>query len=519
MGTRRARLIWSVVVMALAVQAATASESGDDAWGMRWRVFCDSANGISFRYPYAYFAPDQYKAEVVGRDGGGGGGSTEVVEINGKKVRVLVPGEDQRSGPDVREFSVPATQIPADVAGAGLNAIGDQLCGAKLDWKTFEYYGKSEARPQGNPAWAPKDMQAVIGDSPKRCALLVKHGDRYSGIVLGGALAHGDNQAIVDSFEVMPGGGKGKQPLQTWREAQFKAGKVLDPGGKAIAAAGKGKPVPWKEAWDVETAHYHITSHVSPTRLLQYGIYLEALYKAYTAMYNPDATPPFKLEVHIFNTQADFMAAAAAHGFPVGQSVGGFFVPGTLSIMAYEESSKWGGDSFSVEHVLAHECSHQFLHVTCNGSNNVPTWINEGLAVYFESGVFKNGAFEVLAPHDRISRLRELYDRLGHTLRPLDQYLDHYDHISPDEYGEVYAMTVFWLFGTAKDEASRYIEKANPGLAHFRQYWQALKRREDGTKSFEEIFMKDMIKAKGSREAAVQAWQVAFLDYVKRALR
>ena len=177
--------------------------------------------------------------------------------------------------------------------------------------------------------------------------------------------------------------------------------------------------------------------------------------------------PPYKLKIHIFNTQEDFMTAAAAHGFPVGQTVGGFFVPTLGSIFAYEESSKWGGDSFSVEHVLAHECSHQFLHVTCNGSDHVPTWINEGLAVYFESGIFKNGTFVIQPPRERIARLKDLYDRMHRPLVPLNAYLGNYGHISPDMYGEVYAMTSYWLFGSCDGGDPATCKHKNCGLSPF----------------------------------------------------
>ena len=493
--------------------------AADGAWDMRWRVFCDYQSGISFRYPYGYQVPDQYKAEMIHAEAEGmTRGVIREVEIDGKKVRVLVSSQPQRSGPDVRAFSTLANALPPGTP-TDLAAIGNQLTGCSLAWKAFDYYQKSASRPQSSPTWAPKDLQAMVGDSPKACGFIVKQGERYSGLVLTGSIESGDNQAIIDSFEVMAGGGKSRQPFQTWREAQGRAGKVMTADGKPVSASGHSSSSAWKDGWDLETAHYHITTHVSPVRLMQYGTYLEALYRAYSNIYEPDSVPPYKLEIHIFNTQEDFMSAAGAHGFPVGQTVGGFFVPSLLSIFAYEESSKWGGDSFSVEHVLAHECSHQFLHVTCNGSDHVPTWINEGLAVYFESGVFRNGNFIIQPPRERINRLKEIYDRLHHPIAPLDEYLGNYSHISPDMYGEVYAMTTFWLFGSCDNNDPATCKHKNCGLSHFRAYWQALKRHEDGTKAFDETFMTDLIKAQGSRKAALSAWEAAYMHYVKSALK
>jgi hypothetical protein len=506
-------------ILCLVAVGRVAAESGE--WEMRSRVFCDATAGIAFRYPYGYEVRDQYKAELYrGGQRGQQEGSGEVREvvINGKKVRVVISeAPPEKEDADVRAFSVLASEMK-DTFGGELGLIGDKLCATKLTWTPFDYYLKSDARPQSSPLWATKGLLAMTGEAKGHCGLVIKNGDRYSGIVMTGALSDFDNQAIVDSFEVMPGVvAKGKPPRMTWRESQGRTGKVIDGTGRLITAAGKVSPAAWKKGWDLETAHYHITTQVSPQRLQQYGTYLEGLYRAYSAVYEPDAVPPYKLEIHVFNTQRDFMEAAADHGFPVGQGVGGFFVPSLLSIFVYEESAKWGGEDFSVEHVMAHECSHQFLHVTCNGSDHVPTWINEGLAVYFESGVFSGGRFVTMPPRERIERLKQIYQQEKSTLAPVDKYLGHYGHISADAYGEVYALTYFWLFGTAQDPSQRYDIKHNPGLAHFREYWQALKRHENGTTAFENIFMKDMIKAKGSREAAISAWQSAFYDYVLHA--
>ena len=504
------RLLLCCCVAAVAIAA-------DDDWEMRPRVFCDPVAGITFRYPYELYAPDQYKPELTRQRRFTEAAESELkeIEIDGKMVKVVIQREEAPRIPDVRAFSAIASTLPAEVAGGSLAVVGNHLAGRKLSWSPFTYYGKSEERPHANPTTAPKDIQAMIADSAEVSALVVKHGDRYSGLVLSGALKDRSNQVIVDSFEVTIQG-KGKQPPVTWRETQGRANKVTDPLGRLVATTAKLKSVSWTNAWDLETAHYHVTTQVSPARLAQYGVFLEALYKSYSQLYNPEVFPPVKMEIHVFNTHDEFMAAAAAHGFAIGPGVGGFFVPMLLSIFVYEEVNK--ASAATVEEVLAHECSHQFLHVTCNGSRHVPTWINEGLAVYFESGVFQNGQFQVRPPRDRINRLRDLYESYKTTLMPLEKYLAYYRNIPGDNYGEVYAMTAFFLFGTCQGGFANCKHK-ECGLAHFRDYWKALKRQEDGTKAFEEYFMKDMIKAKGSREAAIAAWQQVYFNYVMKELR
>ena len=75
------------------------------------------------------------------------------------------------------------------------------------------------------------------------------------------------------------------------------------------------------------------------------------------------------------------------------------------------------------------------------------------------------------------------------------------------------------LFGSCDNNDPATCKHKNCGLSHFRAYWQALKRHEDGTKAFDETFMTDLIKAQGSRQAALSAWEAAYMHYVKSALK
>jgi hypothetical protein len=156
-----------------------------------------------------------------------------------------------------------------------------------------------------------------------------------------------------------------------------------------------------------------------------------------------------------------------------------------------------------MDKTLAHEASNQFLHVTCNGSDNVPTWINEGLAVHFESGEFKGGRFNWMPPKTRIQQLNAHYAREKTTLVPLEDYFDHHGHIPAACYAEVYALTHFWIFGT------------KGGKERFLEFWQALKAGEDGNTAFDRIFMVDMIAAQGGRPQALQAMSAELLKYTK----
>lgn len=519
--------IVSCVVFALA--ACQAVES--DIWAMRWRVCADYDAGYTFRYPYDYEPPHQYKTELkrgytwTGTDTTGLGDAVTIT-INGKKVTAIIEtNEEARREIDVKAFSFKLADLPSELAltptlaGLGDYIAKDERLGLKpedstLVWQSYDYYQDPAKRPFADPKWATtKGIEASIGESAGACGLVVQHGDRYSGLICVGKLSDNNNRAILDTFEILMTPKNAKEP-RSWRESQAYQGKVIDAEGKPVAVPQGGaqqqpRAVAWTRAWELETRHYHVTSHVSPKRLMDYGMVLEALYRVYARTYDPDAMPPYKMEVHVFNSQRDFMQASADKGFPVGPYVGGFFVPSLLSIFVFEDTKGAGfSGEATVEKIMAHECSHQFLHVTCNGSSHVPTWINEGLAVYFESGEFTQGnrEFKLVPPRGRIALLKSLYGQQRATLWPMDNYLKHYGHISGEQYGEVYAMVHFWLFG------------APGGLKHFKEYWQGLKAGENGSDAFERVFMTDLIKAHGSRDKALEVWERMMLEYVAKKL-
>jgi hypothetical protein len=492
---------------------ATAGES--TAWPMRWRTWCDSDSGISFRHPYLWL-PRQMHDWSLDRERTGGGGTrtTEIKEVvvNGRKMRVAAPAGANKATDLTNDLI-----IFSEVAEGAPDAVGDRFAKLPLQWGDWDYYRADPARPHAEAKFAAKGISARLGVANDRCALAVRHGDRISGLVFAGPVDRDLTRQVMDTFEILAATGKQKKASRiTWRDSQFRAGKVIDAQGKAIAPQGKAKPVPWSQGWEIETEHYHVTGHTSPARLLQHGAYLEALYATYSDLYDPDKMPPQKFEVHIFDLYTDFQGGAAASGIPVGGGsgiTGGFFVPRLLSLWVYEEAGKLGGADFTVEHVTAHECSHQFLHLACNGSSHVPTWFNEGLAVYFESGEFRNGSFQIKSPRERISRLQSQYGQAGRMLVQPDWYLDHHGHIDASQYAEVYAMVHFWVFGTCKGEGCRHKEC---GRTRFKTYWQALRGGEDGTEAFQRIFLDDMVKAKGSKEAALKAWHDAMVAYVKK---
>lgn len=468
------------------------------ASGMRWRCYADYGAGIAFRHPYRLRPADLYKPEL--HDGLRLVVAPQVV-VEGRKIDLSKELGALRPQAAVRCFTYTAAELPEAVRKGGLAAVGDHVAGTSLAWRDWDYYRSDPTRPFAARTWAPSGISARLGQGAQVCVLAVQHGGRWSGLVLRGQADEPDLARMLDSFEVMKGG---ERNGQTWLEAQTLAGRIPD------SAAGR-PDRGWKDNWEIETRHYHVTGHQSPQRLLQHGANLEALYEAYRKFFDAKRMPAFKAEVHIFNDQATFRELAAAWGCVLpnekGDSLGGFFAPALLSLWLREDSILDGGPEARIEHVMSHECSHQFLHLVCNGSDHVPTWIDEGVAVYFENGNLTGGRYEWRSPDERVRLLQAIYRQKKGVLQPLDVYINHRGSIPGTHYSEVYAMLHFWAFGVPG------------GRERFLRYWAELKERKDGAEAFERIFMADMVKSQGSREKAIRKWQEMLVAYVLAGLK
>lgn len=493
--------------------AASSSAGTEDTYPMRWRIFRDPVSATSFRFPYDYRMPDQYRGDLV-RPGAGGGGQMAIridpkTAQDPKAIEALIKSMRTQGldNPAVRHRFLAKADLPGNVDAADLAAILAILAEAQpTATEPFDYYGDVARRGHADPKWAPPGITALRATMPKGCAQIMAHEEGWSALILDGGIDAHDNRAILDTFEVLGVVKSGPRP--TWREQQTTKGKKVFAADGSLVPFAKTDSVAWNQAWECETANYHITCSASPLTTASVGALMEALNVAFVGVFEPENLPPYKMEIHILPNVREFVRIAHAKGFgPIqdgsgGSLTGGFFVPSQLCIYTFEEPVR--GFPTRMDKVLAHEASHQFLHVTCNGSDHVPTWINEGLAVYFESGEFKGGRFTWQPPKERIQQLNAHYAREKSTLIPLEDYFDHYGHIPAMCYAEVYALTHFWVWG------------AKGGKERFQNLWKALKAGEDGNAAFERIFMADIITAQGSRRQALNIMRELILDYVKK---
>ena len=518
--------VLSVLGLLLAGAAAAIAATPEEMAPMGRKIMFSRDIGFTVRFPYAWFPEKQYEM-IVGDDTQGmlipGPPRMKTIMVRGRPVQV--PDLDTPAAPAYKMRAFSATHgIPASAAAISRSWAERQM-GVAMQWNSYDYYQDPVNRPFADPKWALSDITCWLGTASESCALLAQWADRTVVVQMMGKPTDEANKGIIDSFEVMSLASKPKSTNElatnpklkpmSWREDQLKRGNVITSKGKVVRGSTAMPPSVWADFCEAETEHYRITCNSGPARLMQHAAYYEGLYRAYNKIFMPDRMPPYKLEIHIFDKITQFENGARAWIDPTFQArgmggiIGGFFVPKLVSVWVYEESYAITKDpEFAVEFVSAHECTHQFMHLALNGNPEIPTWVKEGLAVLFENGIFANGEFGLRPPNGRIRDLRSMYQYNasaagGGTLQPLDQYLEHHGHISAAQYAEVFAIVHFWIYGTGKE-----------GLTRMQKFMRALKAGENGSKAFEEIFLADIIKTKGSREAAIETWTKMLIAYV-----
>jgi hypothetical protein len=135
----------------------------------------------------------------------------------------------------------------------------------------------------------------------------------------------------------------------------------------------------WANAWvyKTEPGHFVIKSNVSPELVKEIGQAMEQCYNELAKVFGAK-TQVKAINVEVYATQEQFMRESAKDNFPMGRNVLGYFYWGpSTGIRAF-----YAGTPEQTLSTLFHECTHLVIHNVCN---EVPTWANEGLAVFFES--------------------------------------------------------------------------------------------------------------------------------------
>jgi hypothetical protein len=176
---------------------------------------------------------------------------------------------------------------------------------------------------------------------------------------------------------------------------------------------------PWEEAFVYRSAYYDVTTNTSQEVARYIGILMDAQVVALTKIFR------FRMQLRrrkiwAFRTRAGF----ERHGGQlirgrIGPQTGGFWTTaggGTIVLPYTMQRSLEPGE------VLLHEASHQFLHAALE-VHRIPMWLDEGLAVFFETSRYNplTRRLEIgLVPRERLLALQQLMKEDRHPrLAPL----------------------------------------------------------------------------------------------------
>ena len=188
-------------------------------------------------------------------------------------------------------------------------------------------------------------------------------------------------------------------------EAQAKGlihyqGRWLDPKLKKKLAKWEkadAKGLEWENAYRSDTKNYRVTTNV-PRFIVELEIkpFLDELYNTYVEVFKRDFGLKGKAAknrwIKIYHGFEDYTAHEASEsGRATTRMNPGFIAGGDELVVFYEET-----DPAQFYGTVFHEGAHQFFHSMLPGAD-LPTWISEGLATYFEGCTYSRATQQITA--------------------------------------------------------------------------------------------------------------------------
>lgn len=186
----------------------------------------------------------------------------------------------------------------------------------------------------------------------------------------------------------------------------------LDALSRAVTKALHGPT--WKRVFEYKSRNYHVFSNTDKRTCVQASKLLEQALSAYkVGLHWVSRTSERHYKVYLFGGKSGFdrywqdLAEFVGHA---PEHVAGVYIPAIQQLLLWTL-----GDKDAMLKTLRHEGFHQYLDRLLN---DVPTWLNEGLAVYHESGKFERGKLRFGQIH---KQRRDLLREQG--LRPLQELI------------------------------------------------------------------------------------------------
>lgn len=212
------------------------------------------------------------------------------------------------------------------------------------------------------------------------------------------------------------------------------------------------EPTPTLTAY--RSQHYRIYTNLSQRETVPYGRHMDALYEQYNKRFRSLGDKPIqRMPLYLFENEQQYKRFLQEHDIDATNSGGMFFVTHQLEGLATWTDSRSRRKTLQV---LQHEGFHQFAWHAFG--TNLPVWLNEGLAQYFEHAVLddEGGMSLGMTSGPRIERVQAAIKQ-GNTL-PIDtlsrvstkQWVDVLRR-SPDKanllYAQSWSLTYFLIHG------------------------------------------------------------------------
>ena len=144
---------------------------------------------------------------------------------------------------------------------------------------------------------------------------------------------------------------------------------------------------------------YQIHTDLEPGVAQDLATRLDVMHEEYTRrlMRFGDKSAAPRVDAYLFARQSDYLRLAGA---PL-RSTGGVFIPSRNALAAFHDEQ--GRDS--LRRTLQHEAFHQFAANTIG--HPLPMWLNEGMAQYYEEGLWTGDGFTIgQVPPRRVRQLQ-----------------------------------------------------------------------------------------------------------------
>lgn len=244
-----------------------------------------------------------------------------------------------------------------------------------------------------------------------------------------------------------------------------------------------------------ETRRYRVLTDIDQVCAVEVARHLESISRKYQQCFA-------SFQVHV-GDKYDVRVYADRKSYvkDVGEkyeNTGGLHLSGEHAVVTFKGSQSWE----RVYLVMYHECCHQFFRAVIGQG---PQWINEGLAVFFESAVWNGKSFDVgEVPVRSLQTLQSAFESGNYLhLRDLitmshEQWLDNMgadrDDPARHEYSYAWSFVHFLAYGN-RGRNKPYLDK----------YLRVLKQGMSREDAFSSVFGPE-----------VDRIEAAWIDYVKK---